>query len=338
MKEDPATRDLVVRYWDRGGEQAMIEEHFDMVVLSVGMEISPEVRGLGQRLGIELDDHGFCRTVQFDPLQTSRAGVYAAGPFREPKDIPDSLLDASGAAARASAMLVQARGSLAREPEYPQQRDVSEEAVRTAVFVCHCGTNIAGFVDVPKVAEYARSLPGVVHSEESLYACSRDSVAHITETVKKAGANRVVIASCTPLTHERLFQNCTRNAGLNPYLMDMANIRNQCSWVHSKDKQAATDKAKDLVRMSAARAAELKSLSTGEMSMNKTAIVVGGGAAGMTAALRLAEQGFPVHLIEKEAELGGNLRNLHLQPAGCRHRRRRCRPTAAASCSRRSSS
>jgi heterodisulfide reductase subunit A-like polyferredoxin len=318
VKEDPATRDLIVRYWDRGGEQAMTEEHFDMVVLSVGMEISPEVRGLGQRLGIELDDHGFCRTVQFDPLQTSRAGVYAAGPFREPKDIPDSLLDASGAAARASAMLVQARGSLAREPEYPQQRDVSEEAVRTAVFVCHCGTNIAGFVDVPKVAEYARSLPGVVHSEESLYACSRDSVAHITETVKKAGANRVVIASCTPLTHERLFQNCTRNAGLNPYLMDMANIRNQCSWVHSKDKQAATDKAKDLVRMSAARAAELTSLSTGEMSMNKTAIVVGGGAAGMTTALSLADQGFPVHLIEREAELGGNLRNLHysLQDAG----------------------
>jgi heterodisulfide reductase subunit A-like polyferredoxin len=318
VKEDPATRDLLIRYQDRGGEQALTEERFDMVVLSVGMEISPEVQALGKRLGVELDDYGFCKTVQFDPLQTSRPGVYAAGPFREPKDIPDSLLDASGAAARASAMLVEARGTLSREPEYPVQRDTSAEEVKTAVFVCHCGTNIAGFLDVPEVADYARSLPGVIHTEESLYACSRDSVAHITATVKKTGANRVVIASCTPLTHERLFQNCTRNAGLNPYLMDMANIRNQCSWVHSKDRRAATEKAKDLVRMSAARASELEPLSTGKMSMNKTAIVVGGGAAGMTAALSLAAQGFAVHLIEKEAELGGNLRNLHysLQDAG----------------------
>jgi heterodisulfide reductase subunit A-like polyferredoxin len=318
VKEDPATRDLLVRYWDRGGAHEMVEERFDMVVLSVGMEIAPEVRALGQRLGVELDDYGFCRTVQFDPLQTSRPGVYAAGPFREPKDIPDSLLDASGAAARAGAMLRAVRGTLAREPEYPAQRDVSGEEAKTAVFVCHCGTNIAGFLDVREVAEYAKSLPGVIHTEESLYACSRDSVAHITETVRRTGANRVVIASCTPLTHERLFQGCTRNAGLNPYLMDMANIRNQCSWVHSKDRGAATQKAKDLVRMSAARASELKPLSTGKMSMNKTALVVGGGAAGMTVALSLAGQGFPVHLVEQAAELGGNLRALHysLQDAG----------------------
>jgi heterodisulfide reductase subunit A-like polyferredoxin len=318
VKEDPATKDLVVRYRDRGGAQAMTEERFDMVVLSVGMEISPEVRALGERLGIELDDYGFCRTVQFDPLQTSRPGVFAAGPFREPKDIPDSLLDASGAAARAGAMLRAVRGTLAREPEFPEQRDIDGEEVRTAVFVCHCGTNIAGFVDVKDVAQYAQTLPGVVHTEQSLYACSRDSVAHITETVRRTGANRVVIASCTPLTHERLFQNCTRNAGLNPYLMDMANIRNQCSWVHSRDRGAATAKAKDLVRMSTARAAELRPLATGKMAMNKTAIVVGGGAAGMTAALSLAGQGFPVHLVEKSAELGGNLRVLHysLQDAG----------------------
>jgi heterodisulfide reductase subunit A-like polyferredoxin len=318
VKQDPDSKDLVVRYWDRSGEHSMTEERFDMVVLSVGMEIAPEVRALGTRLGIELDEHGFCRTVQFDPLQTSRPGVYAVGPFREPKDIPDSLLDASGAAARAGAMLRSVRGTLAREPQYPEQRDITAEEVKTAVFVCHCGTNIAGFVDVKDVAQYAGTLPGVVHTEQSLYACSRDSVAHITDTVKQTGANRVVIASCTPLTHERLFQNCARNAGLNPYLMDMANIRNQCSWVHSQDRAAATAKAKDLVRMSAARAAELKPLATGEMAMNKTAIVVGGGAAGMTVALSLAAQGFPVHLVEKSAELGGNLRKLHysLQDAG----------------------
>ncbi len=318
VKEDAASRDLVVRYWDRSGAQSLIEERFDMVVLSVGMEIAPEVRALGERLGVQLDEHGFCRTVQYDPLQTSRPGVFAVGPFREPKDIPDSLLDASGAAARAGALLRAVRGTLAREAQYPEQRDTGAEEVRTAVFVCHCGTNIAGFVDVKDVAEYAKSLPGVIHTEQSLYACSRDSVAHITATVKRTGANRVVIASCTPLTHERLFQDCTRNAGLNPYLMDMANIRNQCSWVHSRDRAAATAKARDLVRMSTARAAELKPLATGEMAMNKSAVVVGGGAAGMTVALSLAEQGFPVHLVEKTAELGGNLRNLHysLQDAG----------------------
>jgi heterodisulfide reductase subunit A-like polyferredoxin len=318
VKEDPATNDLLLRYWDRAGSKEMTEERFDMVVLSVGMEISSDVQALGRRLGVELDEHGFCKTVQFDPLQTSRRGVYAVGPFREPKDIADSLLDASGAAARASAMLAQARGTLSREAEYPVERDVGAEPAKTAVFVCHCGTNIAGFVDVADVAKYAKSLPGVIHTEESLYACSRDSVVHITDTVKQTGANRVVIASCSPLTHERLFQNCTRNAGLNPYLVDIANIRNQCSWVHSKDRKAATQKAKELVRMSAARATELEPLPTGTASMNKTALVVGGGAAGMTVALNLAAQGFPVHLVEKEAELGGNLKNLHysLQDAG----------------------
>ena len=311
VREDPATKDLVLRYFDRGGDGELTEERFDMVVLSVGMEISPDVRALGKRLGVELDEHGFCKTVQFDPVRTSRPGVYAVGPFREPKDIADSLLDASAAAARAGAMLAAARGSLAREAVYPAERNVGAEPAKTAVFVCHCGTNIAGFVDVADVAKTAKSLPGVIHTEESLYACSRDSVAHITETVQRIGANRVVIASCSPLTHERLFQNCTRNAGLNPYLMDIANIRNHCSWVHSKDRKAATQKAKDLVRMSAARAAQLEPLPTGRMAMNKTALVVGGGAAGMTVALNLAAQGFPVHLVEREVKLGGNLKNLH---------------------------
>jgi heterodisulfide reductase subunit A len=260
---------------------------------------------------VELDDYGFCRTVQFDPLQTSRPGIFAAGPFREPKDIPESLVDASGAAAGASELLSAARGTLTTMQTFPEERDVSGEDARTAVFVCHCGTNIAGFVDCGEVAEYAKSLPGVVHAEERLYACSRDSIAHITEKAREIGANRLIVASCTPLTHESLFRNCARGAGLNPFLVDMANIRNQCSWVHSNDRAGATAKAKDLVRMSAARTVELKALPTGKMGMNKTALVVGGGPAGMTAALSLAQQGFPVHLVEKEAVLGGALRNIH---------------------------
>ncbi|MBU6442704.1 MAG: FAD-dependent oxidoreductase [Alphaproteobacteria bacterium] len=311
LREDPATRNLLVRYWDRAGAREVTEEEFDMVVLSVGMEIAPEVRDLGRRLGVELDDHGFCRTVQFDPLQTSRRGVFAVGPFREPKDIPESLVDASGAAASIGELLSSARGTLTRKQEYPPERDVSSEEARTAVFVCHCGTNISGFLNCDEVAEYAKTLPGVIHAEESLYACSRDSVAHIADTARELGANRLIVASCTPLTHEGLFRGCARSAGFNPFLVDMANIRNQCSWVHSKDRGEATAKAKDLVRMSAARAAELKPLKTGEMAMNRSALVVGGGPAGMTVALSLARQGFAVHLVEKQAELGGALRQQH---------------------------
>ena len=311
IKEQPKNKNLVLRYL--GENSTVVEEEFEMVVLSVGMEISQEVRDLGDRLGVELDDYGFCQTVRFDPLQTSRPGIYAVGPFREPKDIPDSLVEASAAAAQAGGLLAARRHSLTRTAEYPVERDISEEEVRTAVFVCHCGTNIAGFLDVDAVARYADTLPGVIHTEHTLYACSQDNVAQIGETVRQTGANRVVIAACTPLTHEPLFQSCLRTAGLNPYLVDMANIRNQCSWVHSHNWDRATAKAKDLVRMSAARTAALEPLTTSEMAIERAALVVGGGAAGMTAALTLAEQGFPVHLVERSEELGGNLRQLYFE-------------------------
>jgi heterodisulfide reductase subunit A-like polyferredoxin len=315
--EDPKTRNLVVRFLDRktngGGKHtgAIREEIFDMVVLSSGMEMAASTRELADRLGVEVDHNGFCSTVQYDPLQTSREGFYAAGPFREPKDIPESLLEASGAAAQAGAMLRSARGSLTREAEFPPERDIAAENPRIAVFVCHCGSNIGGYLDVPQVAEYAKDLPGVIHAEDTLYACSQDSVAQITEKVKELGANRVVIASCTPLTHEPVFRNSLRSAGLNPYLLDMANIRNQCSWVHSHDWDTATGKAKDLVRMSTARASMLHSLANSEIPVQRGALVIGGGAAGMEAALALANQGFPVDLVERDSELGGALRHMH---------------------------
>ena len=281
-----------------------------MVVLSVGMEMSPGVRQLGRDLGIELDPYGFCSTVRFDPLQTSREGIYAVGPFREPKDIPETVVDASAAAAEAGALLASARGSLAREREFPPERDVTEEEPRVGVFVCNCGSNIGGFLDVPAVAESAAELPHVTHTEPMLYACSQDAIERITEQVRDKGLNRVVVASCTPRTHEPLFRDSIRAAGLNPYLFEMANIRNQCSWVHSHDPEAATAKAEELVSMAAARAAQLEPLHTVPVSVEHSAMVIGGGPAGMTAALTLAEQGFPVHLVEREAELGGNLRNV----------------------------
>jgi heterodisulfide reductase subunit A-like polyferredoxin len=311
VKENPLTKDLVVRY-SSGYEdpEKVQEEEFDLVVLSVGMEISEPVKGLAQSLGVELDEYGFCHTTLFDPLQTSRGGIYVAGPFREPKDIPETVIEASGSAAAAAQLLSPSRFTLAKTPEYPPEVDQAEEEPRIGVFVCHCGSNIGGFLDVPSVADYARSQPGVVHAEDNLYTCSQDTIAHIIEEVKNLDLNRVVVASCTPLTHEPLFQDAIRQAGLNPHLFEMANIRNQCSWVHSEDWDGATEKAKALARMAIARAAQLEPLKTSEVPVNHTALIIGGGAAGMTAALTLADQGFPVHIVEREPSLGGNLRYL----------------------------
>jgi heterodisulfide reductase subunit A-like polyferredoxin len=312
LKEDPSSGDLLLRYLNRDGDCAagIQEEQFDMVVLSVGMEISPSVRDLGRRLSIDLDAYGFCRTVPFRPLETTRPGIYAAGPFREPKDIPESVMEASGAAAMAGALLASARGSLATAAVYPPERDTSGESARIGVFVCHCGSNIGGFLDVPAVAEYARGLAHVVHSEANLYTCSQDSIRRITRQTRELGLTRVVVASCTPLTHEPLFQASIRQAGLNPYLFTMANIRNQCSWVHSFDRETATAKARELVRMAVARAARLTPLHMTSVAVTKCALVIGGGPAGIEAALALSGQGIAVELIERTAALGGNLRHL----------------------------
>jgi heterodisulfide reductase subunit A-like polyferredoxin len=318
LRQDPSTGNLILRFASPyDGLSEPQEKEFDLVVLSVGMEISEPVRELGRSLGIELDNYGFCHTTLFDPLQTSRPGIFAAGPFREPKDIPETVMEASGAAASAARLLAGSRFTLTSVPEYPPERDVSEEPPRTGVFVCHCGSNIGGYLDVPAVAEYAGRLPGVVHSEANLYTCSQNTVSHIMEQVQELGLNRVVVASCTPLTHEGLFQDAIRQAGLNPHLFEMANIRNQCSWVHSREWESSTTKAKALVRMAAARATRLQALETTRVNVTNSAMVIGGGAAGMNAAWNLAEQGFPVHIVEREDQLGGNLRRLrYFLPAG----------------------
>jgi heterodisulfide reductase subunit A len=311
VKEDPDSNNLRVRYARSfEGESEIVEEEFDLVVLSVGMEISDSVKTLGRTLGIELDPYGFCHTTLFDPLESSRAGIYVAGPFREPKDIPETVVEASGAAAAAAQLLAPSRNTLAQFQEYPPERDVRDEEARIGVFVCHCGSNIGGFLDVPGVAEFAKSLPGVVYAEDNLYTCSQDTVAHIIEQIKELNLNRVVVASCTPLTHEPLFQDALRQAGINPYLFEMANIRNQCSWIHANDYEGATTKAEALVHMAVARAWQLEPLKTSTVPVNHTALIIGGGVAGMTAALTLADQGFPVHIIEREDNLGGNLRQL----------------------------
>ena len=315
VREEPGTQNLKLQYWDP--EQAhAVEESFDLVVLSVGMETSSEVRALAGRLGVELDQFGFCHTEYFAPLESSRAGVFVAGPFSGPKDIPETVVQASGAAALAGQLLAPARGVLARTREYPPEREVGGEAPRIGVFVCHCGSNIAGYLDVEAVTRFAEQLPGVVHAERNLYTCSQDSVATIIQRIGEQRLNRVVVASCTPRTHEPLFQDALRQAGLNPFLFEMANIRNQCSWVHSNDRDGATAKAQRVVRMSVARAGGLEPLVRTGVAVEHGALVVGGGPAGMSAALVLAEQGFAVHLVERENELGGNLRNLRFLAGG----------------------
>jgi heterodisulfide reductase subunit A len=323
LREEPRTRNLVLQLTSseegfRTTEQEnhikdsplLMEEEFDLVVLSVGMEISSSVRELGSRMGVELDEYGFCRTVQFNPIETSRPGIYAIGPFREPKDIPESVVEASGAVAASASLLSDVRWSRTREAEYPPEREVLGAPPRIGVFVCHCGSNIGGFLDVPGVAEYADHLTNVVYNEHLLYACSQDSIELITQKVKENNLNRVVVASCSPLTHAALFQDSIRMAGLNPYLFEMANIRNQCSWVHSNDWNIATTKAKELVRMAVARAGFLEPQHTINLPVKKTVLVVGGGAAGMAAAISLGQQGFLVHLVEKDLDLGGNLRKI----------------------------
>ncbi|MCZ2856850.1 MAG: FAD-dependent oxidoreductase, partial [Candidatus Bathyarchaeota archaeon] len=287
------------------------EEEFDLVVLSVGMTPPKHAEELAKTLGIELNKYKFCSTQTFSPLDTSRLGVYVCGAFSSPKDIPESVAQASGAAARATSLIAPERGKLTVAKELPPEIDVSGEEPHIGVFVCHCGINIGGVVNVPEVVEYAKNLPNVAYAEDNLYTCSEDTQKGIIEKIKEHNLNRVVVASCTPRTHEPLFRETIREAGLNIYLFEMANIRDQCSWVHMHEHEKATEKAKDLVRSTVAKARLLRPLKKPVIDVFPVGLVIGGGLSGMTAALELAKQGFEVHLVEKKKELGGNLRHIH---------------------------
>jgi heterodisulfide reductase subunit A-like polyferredoxin len=312
VKEAPVSQNLRLNYvtFDLNGKPHQHEEEFEMVVLSVGLKPTAETVAMANRLGINLNEYGFAEPDLYHPTESSRPGIYVAGAFGEPKDIPETVIEASCAASQASALLARARGSLTRQAVYPPERDVSEEEPRVGVFVCHCGINIGGVVNVPEVVEYAKDLPGVVYAERNLYTCSQDTQDKITAKVLEEGLNRVVVASCTPRTHEPLFQDTIRQAGLNPHLFELANIREQDSWVHRSQPEIATEKAKQLVTMAVAKARRLKPISRGTLNVEHQALVIGGGLAGMTAALSIAGQGFPVYLVEKEASLGGHLRHI----------------------------
>jgi len=314
VREEPGTGNLVLRTALEDGK--LVDETYDLVVLSVGLEPHRDAEALAKTAGIELSADRFAKTDGFHPIETSRPGVFVTGTWQAPKDIPETVIQGSAVAGGAMSLLAEARGTEAVHRELPAERDVSGEEPRIGVFVCHCGTNIAGTVNVPEVVEAAKGLPGVVYATNTVYACAQDNQDVIKEVIREQKLNRVVIASCTPRTHEPLFQETIREAGLNKYLFDLADIREQCSWCHKEQKEAATRKAIAITRMSVAKSRLQKPLTTESVGVTPGCLVIGGGVAGMTTALSLADQGFEVHLVEREAELGGLARGLRYTLAG----------------------
>jgi len=311
--ENPVTKDVAIRYTTPEGVK---EEEFELVVLSVGINPPKDAQKFARIFGIELNAQGFCKIDPFNPIQTSRPGIFVSGAFQGPMDIPESVYTASAAGAQMAQLLKSRRGLLSTERVYPEERDTTQEDPKVGVFVCRCGANIGRVVDVPGVVEYAQGLENVVHVEESLFACATNTAQAISETIRDKGLNRVVIAACTPRSHEPLFRDTLREAGVNQYYFDMANIREHCSWVHSMEPEAATAKAKDIVRMSVARASKLEPLGEYKLPICKVALVIGGGVAGMTSALTLANQGHETYLLEKTSELGGIARRLQYTAEG----------------------
>lgn len=294
---------LLIRYQDE--KQNIVDEEFDMVVLSIGFQCSEKYKKLSEIFGIELNEFNYCDTKSLEPLKSSREGIFVSGCFKSPKDIPDTVAESSGAASGASALLSSVRNTMTVQKEYPVETEVLGLEPRIGVFICHCGINIGSIVNVPEVVKFARTLPNVVYSEHNLYTCSQDTQEKMKELVKEYDLNRLVVASCTPRTHEPLFQNTIREAGLNFYLFSMANIREHVSWVHRASPEIATEKAKDLVAMAVAKARLQVPIAKIKLKVIQEGIVIGGGIAGMSAALEMAEQGFQTYLIEKSSELGG---------------------------------
>jgi heterodisulfide reductase subunit A len=294
----------------------IVEETFDLVVLSVGICPNPSAKNLARKIGLKLNDFGFCATDPLERVASSRPGIFICGVSQGPRDIPDSVQLGSSASAKAMLMLSDVRNTMVQEPVHFDERDVKDEDPRLGIFVCHCGVNIAGVVDVKAVAEYAKSLPNVIYAEDCMFACSTDRLKEIKKAIAEHQLNRVVVASCSPRSHEPLFRNTLRQAGLNPFLFELANIREHDSWVHKSDPNAATQKAKDLVRMSVSRARLLKPLHDITYDVVQKALVIGGGLAGLTAALSIAKQGYKTVLVEKTGELGGNAKTLYYTEDG----------------------
>jgi len=306
-------KDLEIKYVNEEGRH--LKETFDMVVLPEGLDSPEDAASLARAAQVDLNHYDFCKTHPFGPLETSRPGIFVAGAFQGPKDVPESVTDASGAAALASEVLFQARHTSVEVKTYPVEIEIQEEP-RIGVFVCFCGSNIGGVVDVREVAAYAANLDNVVFTDTNLYSCAQNTQEQIAERIKENRLNRVVVAACTPRTHEPLFQETLKNASLNRSLFEMANIRDHCSWVHAMTPREATEKSKDLVRMAVAKARLIRPLPEQNVPVDPRAVVIGGGISGMTAALSIAAQGFECFLVERSSDLGGNLKRVRFTLGG----------------------
>ncbi|MFX1364574.1 MAG: FAD-dependent oxidoreductase [Promethearchaeota archaeon] len=311
--EDPETKDLIIHYEDlKTGE--FNDFRANLVVLASPLVPSTGVKELGNSLGIELDKYNFFQEKSyFDKLKSTRNGVYLCGFCQGPMDIPETVADASGVAAQIADLLNSVKYTQIKEKVFdvPEKEIRITDEPRIGVMVCHCGINIGNYVDVPRVVDYVKKLPNVVVCEANLYSCSSDSQIRIKELIAEYDLNRFIVASCTPRTHESLFQETCQEGGLNKYLFELVNIRDQCSWVHMTNKDAATEKAIDLIRMHVAKSKLLKPQKEEKIDITHTALIIGGGVAGITAALNTANQGFKTIIVEKESELGGNLRFLN---------------------------
>jgi heterodisulfide reductase subunit A len=304
IEEMPETKNLKIFYRDANLE--LKEEIFDLVVLAMAMEPPKEWRELAEKLDVNLDEYGFCDTDYFNPQETSRHGIFVGGTIESPMDIPDAVAQSSGAASKALVLVPPYEFS---EKDEQEEKEMKEEP-RIGVFSCHCGVNIGSVVDVPGLVEYSKTLPNVVHADEDLYICSSASQDKIKDAIKEHNLDRVVVASCTPRTHEPLFQKTIKEMGLNKYLFDLTSTREHCSWVHKNDPDKATEKAKHLVAMAVEKVMRNKVVHKSPVECTPSALVIGGGVAGMTAALDLADQNIQVYLVEKESKLGGNLNNV----------------------------
>jgi heterodisulfide reductase subunit A len=323
VKEDPLTHDLILRYPDEEGR--MREDRFDLVVLSLGSRPPDGARDLARVLGIDLNPYGFCETDKFNPLETSRPGIYVCGTFQSPKEIAETIIDAAGAAGDVMRLLREHLGEHPSSREYPflwrpdgfvPERDVRGEPPRVGVFLCRCTPTLDGVIDVEDVAAWARTQPDVAHVQVVDYGCFDAGQDAIRAAIREHNLNRVVVGACSHRTHEPLFQKVTRQAGLNPYLMEMVNLREHCAWVHVDDPEGATRKAKAMLATALARVRLAEPVYKEAVVPEPRALVIGGGVSGMTAALTIADAGYEVVLVEREPELGGNLRYVYYVAEG----------------------
>jgi heterodisulfide reductase subunit A len=309
IKEEAGTHNLIIRYAKENGE--LVDEIYDMVVLSIGFQPRADAIEMAKTYGISPNDYGFARTTTFQPVDTDAEGIYVTGIYQGPKDIPETVVQGSAVAGRVMSLLGDARGTEVTQKALPDEIDVSQAEPKIGVFVCHCGINISQSVDIEQVVGAVKDQKNVVYADDLMYACAPDGQEKIKDLVREHGLNRVVVASCTPRTHSPLFQDTIRDAGLNKYLFELADIREQCSWCHMGRKEDATKKAIDIVKMTVAKTRHFEAVQTDSIDVNSAALIIGGGVAGMTTALSLADQGFKAYIVEKDAEIGGLVKNVY---------------------------